>query len=88
MNSHKNKHIRAAVDYALSKGWRLVPGRPRADLGGDCIVPKATERVVPFPFSVRLVFQSGTPGTYAKQLTNVNMGGCHDFRVPTNPETH
>jgi len=23
MNNHKNKHIRAAVDYAIERGWRL-----------------------------------------------------------------
>jgi hypothetical protein len=34
VNDHKNKHIRAAVDYALSKGWRLVPAGPRAHIWG------------------------------------------------------
>ena len=30
MNDHPNKHIREAVDYALSRGWRLVKPGPRA----------------------------------------------------------
>jgi hypothetical protein len=40
MNNHTNKHIRTAVDYALSKGWRLVPGRPRAHIWGRLYCPK------------------------------------------------
>ena len=34
MNNHKNKHIRAAVDYALEHGWRLVLAGPRAHIWG------------------------------------------------------
>ena len=40
MNDHKNKHIRAAVDYALSKGWRLVLAGPRAHIWGKLYCPR------------------------------------------------
>jgi hypothetical protein len=39
MNDHKNKHIRAAVDYALSKGWRLVLAGPRTHIWGTLYCP-------------------------------------------------
>ena len=34
MNDHPNKHIRAAVDYALDHGWRLRKAGPRAHIWG------------------------------------------------------
>ena len=34
MNDHKNKHIRAAVEYALSRGWRLVLAGGHAHVWG------------------------------------------------------
>ena len=39
MNTHKNKHIRAAVDYALSRGWRLVLAGPQAHIWGTLYCP-------------------------------------------------
>src|SRR5258707_15855659 len=30
MAEHPNKHIREAIKYALTKGWRLVKAGPRA----------------------------------------------------------
>lgn len=39
MNDHPNKHIRAAVDYALSKGWRLVKSGARAHAWGRLYCP-------------------------------------------------
>ena len=39
MNNHKNKHIRAAVDYAISRGWRLVLAGPRAHIWGTLYCP-------------------------------------------------
>ena len=40
MNNHKNKHIRAAVDYALEHGWRLVLAGPRAHIWGKLYCPQ------------------------------------------------
>ena len=34
MNDHPNKEIRAAIDYALSHGWRLIKAGPRAHVWG------------------------------------------------------
>jgi hypothetical protein len=34
MNRHPNKHIREAVDYALTNGWTLKPAGPRAHIWG------------------------------------------------------
>ena len=34
MNDHPNKHIRAAIDYALGRGWRLVKSGSRAHAWG------------------------------------------------------
>ena len=42
MNSHKNKHIRAAVDYALEHGWRLVMAGPRAHIWGRLYCSKGS----------------------------------------------
>ena len=39
MSSHKDKHIRAAVDYALEHGWRLVLAGPRAHIWGTLYCP-------------------------------------------------
>ena len=39
MNNHKNKHVRAAVDYALEHGWRLVLAGPRAHVWGKLYCP-------------------------------------------------
>jgi hypothetical protein len=41
MSDHKNKHIRAAVDYALERGWRFVPAGPRAHICGTLYCPHA-----------------------------------------------
>ena len=40
MNDHPNKHIRAAVDYALASGWRLRKGTPRAHIWGRLYCPR------------------------------------------------
>jgi hypothetical protein len=40
MNDHPNKHIRAAVEYAISKGWRLVKSGPRAHAWGRLLCPR------------------------------------------------
>ena len=39
MNDHKNKHVRAAVDYALSRGWTLKKAGPRAHIWGRLYCP-------------------------------------------------
>lgn len=39
MNDHPNKEIRAAVDHALSRGWRLVKAGPRAHIWGRILCP-------------------------------------------------
>lgn len=36
MARHKNKHIQAAIDYALEHGWRLKMAGPRATSGASC----------------------------------------------------
>ena len=41
MNDHPNKHIRAAVDYALEHGWRLRKAGPRAHIWGLLLCPRA-----------------------------------------------
>lgn len=41
MNNHKNKHIRAAIEYALSKGWRLELAGPSAHIWGTLYCPHA-----------------------------------------------
>lgn len=42
MNDHKNKHIRAAVDYALAKGWRLEIAGGHAHVWGYLLCPTAS----------------------------------------------
>jgi hypothetical protein len=39
MNDHPNKHIRAAVDYALEHGWTLRKGGPRSHAWGRLYCP-------------------------------------------------
>ena len=39
MNDHPNKHIRAAVDEAIRRGWRLVKSGPRAHAWGKLYCP-------------------------------------------------
>lgn len=34
MNDHPNKHIRAAIDDTIARGWRLVKSGPRAHAWG------------------------------------------------------
>lgn len=43
VNDHPNKHIRAAIDEALAKGWRLLKSGPRAHTWGRLFCP-AQER--------------------------------------------
>lgn len=40
MNSHKNRHIRAAVDEALAKGWRLELAGAHAHAWGYLLCPE------------------------------------------------
>jgi hypothetical protein len=39
MAGHKNKHIRAAIEYALGRGWRLEMAGPRAHIWGTLYCP-------------------------------------------------
>ncbi len=39
MNDHPNKHIREAVDEAVSAGWRLVKSGPRSHAWGRLYCP-------------------------------------------------
>jgi hypothetical protein len=43
MNKHPNKEIRAAIDYALTKGWRLRTGNGQSHCWGILYCP-ANER--------------------------------------------
>jgi hypothetical protein len=40
MNEHPNKHIRAALDYALSHGWTLRKAGARAHIWGRICCPQ------------------------------------------------
>jgi hypothetical protein len=40
MAQHKNKHIRAAVQYALDHRWRLKLAGPRAHIWGTLYCPR------------------------------------------------
>jgi len=40
MNDHPNKHIRAAVDYALERGWILRRAGARAHAWGRLYCPR------------------------------------------------
>jgi len=42
MNDHPNKHIREAVDHAVTNGWRLVKSGPRAHAWGRLYCPVQT----------------------------------------------
>jgi hypothetical protein len=42
MDDHPNKHIRAAVDYAVAKGWRLVKSGSRAHAWGRLFCAAST----------------------------------------------
>lgn len=37
MNDHPNKEIRAAVDYALAHGWRLIKAGAHAPIWGTLL---------------------------------------------------
>lgn len=41
MPKHKNKHIQAAIKYALEKGWRLETASPHAHIWGQLFCPHA-----------------------------------------------
>jgi hypothetical protein len=41
MNNHKNKHIRASVDYALERGWQLETAGGHAHVWGYLLCPAA-----------------------------------------------
>jgi hypothetical protein len=41
MAEHPNKHIREAVQYAVSKDWRLRKAGPRAHVWGQLFCPYA-----------------------------------------------
>ena len=62
MNDHKNKHIRAAVDYALEHGWRLVLAGPRGGSGARCIVHTKAATAVFGGFSARRAYRRTMPG--------------------------
>ena len=40
MNDRPNKHIRAAVDYAIERGWTLKKAGPRAHIWGTLYCPQ------------------------------------------------
>jgi hypothetical protein len=42
MNDHPNKPIREAVDFAVSRSWRLVKSGPRAHAWGRLYCPART----------------------------------------------
>ena len=46
MNDHPNKEIRAAIDYALSHGWRLIKAGPRAHVWGRLLCRQRIGKVV------------------------------------------
>nr|WP_318381681.1 hypothetical protein [uncultured Enterobacter sp.] len=37
MKSHPDKHLRAAIDYALSEGWTFTPGGASAHCFGRLV---------------------------------------------------
>jgi hypothetical protein len=61
MASHPNKHIRAAVEYAVSHGWTLRKAGSRAHVWGACIVHRVIERVVLEQFIPLLEFPRTMP---------------------------
>jgi hypothetical protein len=42
MADHPNKHIRAAIEYAISHGWTLQKSGPRAHIWGRLYCPLST----------------------------------------------
>ena len=87
MNNHKNKHIRAAVDYALSRGWRLVLAGTTGPYFGanytalSMIGPAATKLC-----TRRRVCRNGTPGTYDGPLTAaLTLGADYELRISRDP---
>lgn len=40
MNDHPDKHIRAAIDYAIENGWVLKKSGPRAHVWGTLFCPE------------------------------------------------
>jgi len=67
MNSHKDKHIRAAVDYALEHGWRLVMAGPRAHIWGRLYCSKGSRGGCAKSVFSRQECLSDTPEKYAKR---------------------
>ena len=62
MNEHKNKHIRTAIDYALSRGWRLEMAGSRAHIWGTLYCPRRGRGAVFAGFSVHRARQRTTLG--------------------------
>ena len=69
MNNHKNKHIRAAVEYALEHGWRLVLAGPGHISGARCTVRTKGATAAFGGFSARRASRRTTPGGCAAEST-------------------
>ena len=75
MASHPNKHIRAAVEYAISRGWTLKKSGPAHTCGADCIVLKAIGLDVLKRSTRRLACQKIIPKTSAEPWITVRTDG-------------
>ena len=77
---HPNKHIREAVQYALSSGWTLRKAGPRAHTWGVSIVHKATGQAASEPSTRHRDIQktmrtiSGEPSIGVHTLTESSRG--------------
>ena len=83
MNNHKNKHIRAAVDYALEHGWRLVLAGPRAHIWGKLYCPQHDrDWLRSSRLFRRRACRNGMPRTCGGPLiAALIIGGNHELRV-------
>ena len=59
MRRHPNKHIQAAIDYALDRGWRLQLAGPRAHIWGQLLCPDA-QRGGMYPTNLLHTASAGT----------------------------
>ena len=73
MADHPDKHIREAVNYALSKGWRLKKGGSRAHAWGRLYVLRRPGKAAKFLCSRRRETRRTMRGGFGSKWIDVNI---------------
>jgi len=71
MANHPNKHIRAAIRYAQSKGWRVSKAGPRAHIWGIVWCPETSREGC----RIRVMSTPRNPEQHARDIRR-GVDGC------------